>query len=582
MGMGPPPAHPSMQQSGHHLAASPQGPQHLLDQNMQGMHQQSALNLSHQANNQTLHSQNTQEMQPHQNSHSLMSRNSPGIHDQSGQNMHNRANPTMPDQSGQQQQMQNQSNTTISHNLRSESGMTLSNTDNFPKMSPENLSQQSVGDHSFSSNQDRLTNLINQNMKNLGIEEKTAQDNDVMNSKEGLPSSISGEKENKQLSPQEVKPSVDILNTSLSEDKDKIKMEEEAGEKEVKSAIKQDEGKEEKMEDDEKKEEKKEDVKKEEMTFEWAENLFKDYIPGQLGNSAKFQIFFKILEETLKARDRLLVFSQSLFTLSLLEEFLQKSYIPGTFEGWTKNRSYFRLDGSTSAQEREKLINEFNTNPHVYLFLVSTRAGSLGINLVGANRVVVFDASFNPCHDTQAVCRVYRYGQQKPCHIYRLVTDNSLERRIYDRQVNKQGIADRIVDEMNPEAHLSSKEISNLLVDNEEDPEPEEMRDKAENFDDIILKDVILQKNAMLTRPPFKHESLLIDRKDKKLSNAEKRLAKRSYELEKQANISYSRPSYSSFYPKNSGSQTMMMGTKIGYVFQFILECNKSTYRSLK
>lgn len=170
------------------------------------------------------------------------------------------------------------------------------------------------------------------------------------------------------------------------------------------------------------------------------------------------EILFCIIRESIALGDRLLVFSQSLITLDLIEQFLQMNQVPGDAVNWAKNVSYYRklffffksltifsncfllgLDGSTSALEREKLINEFNSNPKIHLFLVSTRAGSLGINLIGANRVVVLDASWNPCHDTQAVCRVYRYGQRKPCFVYRLVVDNCLEKKIYDRQINKQG-----------------------------------------------------------------------------------------------------------------------------------------------
>lgn len=300
------------------------------------------------------------------------------------------------------------------------------------------------------------------------------------------------------------------------------------------------------------------------IPYDWATELMKDYVPNLVENSSKLVVFFSILEESTKKGDRLLLFSQSLLTLNILEKFLQQNKVPLTENNWAKNVNYFRLDGSTPALEREKLINEFNSNENVKLFLVSTKAGSLGINLVGANRVIVFDASWNPCHDQQAVCRVYRYGQVKRCIIYRIVADNCLEKRIYDRQINKQGMADRIIDECNPDAHLSIKEVTSLCYEQGEDPEIENFAHRKAEFTDEVVQTILTNHSTALTRVPFQHESLLVDRKEKKLSQAEKRLAQRGYEMEKQASnktTSVSNLSYK-FY-KNSGENISSQKTTV-------------------
>ncbi|XP_058022906.1 helicase ARIP4 isoform X3 [Ahaetulla prasina] len=301
------------------------------------------------------------------------------------------------------------------------------------------------------------------------------------------------------------------------------------------------------------------------VTYEWAKDILCDYQTGVLQNSPKMVLLFHLVEESVKLGDKLLVFSQSLSTLSVIEDFLSKRPVPSPpgldaqgIHNWIRNVNYYRLDGSTSASERERLINQFNdpSNTSVCLFLLSTRAGCLGVNLIGANRVIVFDASWNPCHDAQAVCRVYRYGQKKPCHIYRLVSDYTLEKKIYDRQISKQGMSDRVVDDLNPVLNFTRREVENLLHFVEEESEPAQLSFNPSKIKESVLQLACLKYPHLITKEPFQHESLLIDRKEHKLTKAEKKAAKKSYEEEKRASVPYTRPSYAQYYPATDQNLT--------------------------
>uniref|UniRef100_A0A8C9VQM4 RAD54 like 2 n=1 Tax=Scleropages formosus TaxID=113540 RepID=A0A8C9VQM4_SCLFO len=301
------------------------------------------------------------------------------------------------------------------------------------------------------------------------------------------------------------------------------------------------------------------------ITYEWAKDIMNNYKTGVLENSAKMVLLFHLIDKSVSQGDKVLVFSQSLSTLSVIEEFLVKRPMPlstNTAErqcpNWVRNVNYYRLDGSTSASERERLINQFNdpTNDTAWLFLLSTRAGCLGVNLIGANRVVVFDASWNPCHDAQAVCRVYRYGQRKPCHIYRLVCDFTLEKKIYDRQISKQGMSDRVVDDLNPVLNFTRREVESLLHFVEEEPDPSRVKLDTTEEMEIVIRQACSLYPHLITRQPFHHESLLMDRKEMKLTKAEKKAAKKSYEDEKRASVPYTRPSYAHYYPASDQSLT--------------------------
>lgn len=137
-----------------------------------------------------------------------------------------------------------------------------------------------------------------------------------------------------------------------------------------------------------------------------------------------------------------------------------------------------------------------------------------GINLYGANRVVVFDASWNPSLDMQSIFRVYRFGQKKPCYIYRFLAHATMEEKIYRRQIVKLSLSHRVVDEQQVERHYTFDHINELY---HYDPEEIIGRPPTRLPVDEMLRNLIAS-NCDLVESYFEHDSLLQDLPDEKLS----------------------------------------------------------------
>uniref|UniRef100_A0A3Q3VSN0 Uncharacterized protein n=1 Tax=Mola mola TaxID=94237 RepID=A0A3Q3VSN0_MOLML len=138
----------------------------------------------------------------------------------------------------------------------------------------------------------------------------------------------------------------------------------------------------------------------------------------------------------LSPSDRVVVVSNYTKTLDLLQDLcVQMGY------------TFCRLDGNTPTIQRQRLVDSFNS-PYSqnFLFLLSSKAGGVGLNLVGASHLVLYDIDWNPANDIQAMARVWRDGQKKTVHIYRLLTAGTIEERIFQRQVSKQGLSGTVVD----------------------------------------------------------------------------------------------------------------------------------------
>ncbi|KAJ3355517.1 DNA-dependent ATPase protein rad54 [Allomyces javanicus] len=153
-------------------------------------------------------------------------------------------------------------------------------------------------------------------------------------------------------------------------------------------------------------------------------------------------------------KDKIVLISNYTQTLDVMEQLCQS-------RAWGS----LRLDGTMTVKKRQKLVDQFNDpNGSEFVFLLSSKAGGCGLNLIGANRLILFDPDWNPASDMQALARVWRDGQQKTCFIYRFIATGTIEEKIFQRQCHKQMLSNCVVDaETDVERHFSLDNLKELF-----------------------------------------------------------------------------------------------------------------------
>uniref|UniRef100_A0AAQ5XC91 Proliferation-associated SNF2-like protein n=1 Tax=Amphiprion ocellaris TaxID=80972 RepID=A0AAQ5XC91_AMPOC len=151
-------------------------------------------------------------------------------------------------------------------------------------------------------------------------------------------------------------------------------------------------------------------------------------------SSGKFLILDRLLPALKERGHKVLIFSQMTSILDVLMDYC-----------YLRKFQYSRLDGSMSYTDRDKNMTKFSKDPEVFIFLLSTRAGGLGINLTAADTVIIFDSDWNPQADLQAQDRCHRIGQTKPVVVYRLVTANTIDQKILERASAKRKLEQMVI-----------------------------------------------------------------------------------------------------------------------------------------
>lgn len=171
-----------------------------------------------------------------------------------------------------------------------------------------------------------------------------------------------------------------------------------------------------------------------------------------LGESTKCNLLLRHIEEIIAEGHKILVFSSFVKMLQIIKNELLKRGI-----------SFSYLDGST--RDREKVVNDFQQNPSIPLFLISLKAGGLGLNLTAADYVFIVDPWWNPAAEMQAMDRSHRIGQDKKVFVYKMITKDSIEEKILQLQETKMDLVKKvIVSDESIFKNLSHEDINKLFA----------------------------------------------------------------------------------------------------------------------
>ena len=163
----------------------------------------------------------------------------------------------------------------------------------------------------------------------------------------------------------------------------------------------------------------------------------------------------EIVQDAIEGGHKILLFSGYTTMFPIIEKELQTNKI-----------KYFKLTGSTKVEDRIKMVDEFNNKQDIKIFLISLKAVGTGLNLTGADMVIHYDTWWNISSENQATYRAYRIGQKNNVQVYKLITKNSIEEKIYELQQKKSQLVDNMLSTKTSFINkLSKEEIMNLFRD---------------------------------------------------------------------------------------------------------------------